>query len=468
MQQRFYFGFIPILVLTDLTMTIVSLMFAYYLRFETGLFSYVQYHLWEYYLPLVLIQIVVFPIVFAFRGMYRPIRRLSTLDEFQRVLASVSIGTVMAIAAGIFLPPSDFAFSRALLALAWGLAIILIRAARLLAFRLRAALMRRDGHGKLLIIGSGELGQAILQRIEQAPELGYRPAGLASDVDPPGSTPLDGLPVLGNLEEVGKIVREQDIQEVIIAEPSLTHQRILDVISQCEREQVNIRVFPDVFQIISSAVSIDDLGGLPMVSVRDSALRGWKLSLKRAVDLLVTVPLLILIAPLILIIALLIKLTSPEGPVFYVQERVGLDGKHFKVIKFRSMIPDAEKDTGPVWTERGDSRVTRFGRFIRRFSLDELPQFVNVLMGEMSVVGPRPERPHFVEQFSRRVPRYPERHREKAGLTGWAQINGLRGNVSIEERTAYDLWYIENWTLGLDFKIMLLTIVSIFRDRNAY
>jgi len=468
MQQRFYFGFALALVFLDIALTALSLALAYYFRFETGLFSYIEYHPWEFYLPLALIQIFVFPAVFALRGMYHPKRRLSTLDELQRVFASVSIGTVVAIAGSIFLPPRDFAYSRALLALAWGLAVLLIWLGRIMAYWIQASITRRQGKERLLIVGTGELGRAILQRIEQAPELGYEPVGLASDVDPPGSTPLNGLPVLGNLEEINRIVNEEQIQEVIIAEPSLSRQRILEIVSQCEQERVNIRVFPDVFQIISSAVSIDELGGLPMVSVRDSALRGWKLGLKRIVDLAVAVPVLILLSPLMLLIALLIKLTSPGGPVFYVQERVGLDGKPFKVIKFRSMIPDAESETGPVWATRGDPRVTRLGRLLRRFSLDELPQFVNVLLGEMSVVGPRPERPHFVEQFSQRVPRYPERHREKAGLTGWAQINGLRGNVSIEERTAYDLWYVENWTLGLDFKIMLLTLISIFRDRNAY
>ncbi|MBI4299924.1 MAG: exopolysaccharide biosynthesis polyprenyl glycosylphosphotransferase, partial [Chloroflexi bacterium] len=268
--------------------------------------------------------------------------------------------------------------------------------------------------------------------------------------------------------DVGEIIRTHRIDDVIIAEPSLSREKILEIIEDCESEKVSIRIFPDVFQLRSSQAYIGDLDGLPMISVRDAALRGWKLMLKRAVDLIVAGAVLIVFSPVMVLIALLIKLSSPRHPVFYVQERVGLDNRPFKVLKFRSMRPDAEVKTGPVWAKRGDPRVTALGRLLRRSSLDELPQFINVLLGEMSVVGPRPERPHFVEQFSQKVARYPARHREKVGLTGWAQVNGLRGDVNIEERTAYDLWYTENWTLWLDFKIMLRTIITLFRDENAY
>ncbi|MBC7262104.1 MAG: exopolysaccharide biosynthesis polyprenyl glycosylphosphotransferase [Chloroflexi bacterium] len=222
-----------------------------------------------------------------------------------------------------------------------------------------------------------------------------------------------------------------------------------------------------MFQIIASEISIDDLNGLPLLTVRDVALRGWRLAVKRAMDIVVSAATLILLSPLMLLIALLIKLDSP-GPVFYTQERMGLDAKPFQILKFRSMRVDAEQQTGPVWATRNDPRVTRLGAFIRRYSLDELPQFINVLLGDMSLVGPRPERPVFVEQFRQIVPRYMERHKEKAGITGWAQVNGLRGDTSIVERTKYDLWYIENWSLLLDIKILIKTFFNIFRDKNAY
>jgi exopolysaccharide biosynthesis polyprenyl glycosylphosphotransferase len=218
---------------------------------------------------------------------------------------------------------------------------------------------------------------------------------------------------------------------------------------------------------MASEVSIGDLSGLPLLTMRDIALRGWKVGLKRATDILGSGITLVLFSPIMLLVAVLIKLDSP-GSVFYVQERMGLDARPFQMIKFRSMRTDAEAETGPVWASASDPRRTRIGGIMRSLSVDELPQLINVLVGNMSLVGPRPERPIFVEQFKRSIPRYMDRHREKAGLTGWAQVNGLRGDTSIIERTKYDLWYIENWSLALDIKILLRTVVRIFLDRQAY
>jgi exopolysaccharide biosynthesis polyprenyl glycosylphosphotransferase len=217
---------------------------------------------------------------------------------------------------------------------------------------------------------------------------------------------------------------------------------------------------------MASEVSIGDLGGLPLLTIRDIALQGWKLTFKRIVDLIGTAVGLVVLSPLMMLVALLVKLDSP-GPVFYAQERMGLDARPFWMLKFRSMLRDAESQTGPVWATEDDPRRTKIGAFIRRFSVDELPQLINVLLGEMSLVGPRPERPVFVEQFRQSIPRYMDRHREKAGITGWAQVNGLRGDTSIAERTKYDLWYTENWSLLLDFKIILRTLIRVFADRNA-
>lgn len=229
-----------------------------------------------------------------------------------------------------------------------------------------------------------------------------------------------------------------------------------------------VRIFPDLFQIMAAEVAISDLDGLPMLSVRDVALRGWKRSVKRAMDIAVSAAGLVILSPVLMLIAALIRLES-KGPVFYAQERVGLDGKPFPMLKFRSMRVDAEQQSGPVWATADDPRRTRFGSILRRTSLDELPQLINVLLGEMSLVGPRPERPVFVEQFRQVVPRYMERHAEKAGMTGWAQVNGLRGDTSIVERTKYDLYYVENWSLLFDLKIIVRTFINILRgDRNAY
>jgi Undecaprenyl-phosphate glucose phosphotransferase len=295
--------------------------------------------------------------------------------------------------------------------------------------------------------------------------LGYQAIGFVDGESPAGQE-IMGVPVLGTVDDIPDLIKAHEIQEVIIGRPELSHQEVLAIISRCERGQVGIKIFPDLFQIIATELSIGDLGGLPLLTVRDVVLRGWKLTLKRAVDLVGSAALLIVFSPFLTLIALAIKLDS-SGPVFYAQERMGLDARPFWCLKFRSMRADAERN-GPGWTTEDDPRVTRLGRFIRRFSIDELPQLINVLLGDMSLVGPRPERPVYVEQFRRSIPRYMDRHREKAGLTGWAQVNGLRGDTSIAERTKYDLWYIENWSLLLDFKILIRTVMQFFSDRNAY
>jgi len=278
---------------------------------------------------------------------------------------------------------------------------------------------------------------------------------------------VQDFPVLGNTDNLSDIITSKKVNEVIIAMPEATHQETLKIVSKCDRGKVSIKVFPDVFQMLASEVSIGDLGGLPLLTVRDTAMRGWQLTVKRVIDVAGSAFGLIILSPIMMLLAVLIKLES-AGSVFFTQERMGLDGNRFMMLKFRSMRIDAEDKTGPVWTTANDARRTRLGTIIRRFSIDELPQLMNVLVGDMSLVGPRPERPVFVEQFEKTIPRYMDRHREKAGITGWAQINGLRGDTSIIERTKYDLWYTENWSLALDLRIIARTVMQLFTDRQAY
>jgi Undecaprenyl-phosphate glucose phosphotransferase len=269
-----------------------------------------------------------------------------------------------------------------------------------------------------------------------------------------------GVPVLGQPEELPELIDLHRIDEVIIAMPEQGHREVVRVMSYCERGRVSIKVFPDIFQFVASETDIDDLGGLPLLSIRNYAMRGYLLIFKRLMDLVGAVFGLVLFSPLMAFAALAIKLESP-GPVFFIQERMGLDGKPFLMVKFRSMRQDAESQ-GPGWTTDDDPRRTKLGAFLRRIEMDEMPQFINVLLGEMSLVGPRPEQPYYVNLFQQSVPRYMERHREKAGMTGWAQVNGLRGDTSIVERTKYDLWYTENWSILLDLKIILRTLWQIF------
>ncbi len=301
-----------------------------------------------------------------------------------------------------------------------------------------------------------------------APHLGYEVQGFLSDDDTVGSD-IDGIPVLGHLRDIGRVVRVCDINEVLIALSGVPSHRVLELVAACEDAPVAIKIYPDTFQIITNnEVSLGDLEGLPLLSIKNSPLdQHFNRILKRGLDLIGAGIGLVVLSPFMLIIALLVRMQG-SGSVIFVQERVGLDGRPFAMFKFRSMYATSET-SGPGWTRPDDDRRTGLGKFIRRYAIDELPQLINVVLGEMSLVGPRAEQPFFVEQFTKQIPRYMFRHKEKAGLTGWAQVNGLRGDTSIEERTRYDLYYVENWSLLFDLKIIARTIPTLFRrDSNGY
>jgi len=448
----------------DASMIAVAFLAAYLLRRVTEYPRPLSPQPFSHYSGMLLVHVATVLTTFFFYEVYHFKPGLSRIDKSYSIMAAVSFGTIASIAVTSFVYKNELDYPRAMVIYAWILGIIFVMAGRLLTDYIHTR-HRRAHPTRVLIVGGGDVGRMILQKIDQSPHLGYQPVGFADDT--PGRQKVAGLPVLGNTSQVGFLIREHDVQETIIALPEASHDDILDLISQCEREKTRIRVFPDVFQIIASEIGIDDLNGLPLLTVRDVALRGWRLTVKRGLDVVISVIALILLSPFMLLTALVIKLDSP-GPVFFSQERMGLDTRPFAILKFRSMRADAEEQSGPVWARPDDPRRTRLGTFIRRHSIDELPQLINVLVGDMSMVGPRPERPVFVEQFRQIVPRYMERHKEKAGITGWAQINGLRGDTSIVERTKYDLWYIENWSLLLDLTILLRTVFSVFRDKNAY
>jgi Undecaprenyl-phosphate glucose phosphotransferase len=243
--------------------------------------------------------------------------------------------------------------------------------------------------------------------------------------------------------------------------------KMLDLLESTSREMVDVKVVPDLLQVIALRARLEDLDGVPIINVNDVPLQGINSFVKRIIDVGISAAALLVLALPFGLISLAVKLTS-RGPVFYRQERMGLDGKSFTIVKFRSMFDDAERETGPVWAKPADPRVTAFGKFLRRSNLDELPQLWNVLRGDMSIVGPRPERPHFVAQFKHKIPQYMLRHKVKSGLTGWAQVNGWRGNTPLEKRIEYDLYYIENWSVSLDMKIMWLTLLKGFFHRHAY
>lgn len=457
------------LVINDLIMVALAFYLSYWLRQLIAIPPPVGISPFVDYAGMMAIQVITMLNLYFFSRLYDVKRSMPRLDEFYRIFAATSIGTVITIAATTFLFKNtalELDFPRAMIIYAWLLTVVLVTASRSLLVLVRNWLRRRGlWSDRLLIIGTGDVGRMILQKVRQMPRLGYEVVGFIDGDDSPVEE-IMGVPILGGIDDIPELIKAHEIEEVIIGRPELAHQEVLAIISRCERGQVGIKIFPDLFQIIATELSIGDLGGLPLLTVRDVALRGWKLTLKRIVDLLGSAIGLIVLSPILMLIAVIIKLDS-RGPVFYAQERMGLDAKPFWCLKFRSMRTDAEKH-GPGWTVESDPRVTRLGRLIRRLSIDELPQLINVFVGDMSLVGPRPERPVYVNQFRRSIPRYMDRHREKAGMTGWAQVNGLRGDTSIAERTKYDLWYIENWSLWLDFKIILRTFFSAFSDRHAY
>jgi Undecaprenyl-phosphate glucose phosphotransferase len=328
-------------------------------------------------------------------------------------------------------------------------------------------LLRKHGYYRrnVLAVGEGQTLRTLLERIERLPELGVSLVGVVTAPDSPAGVFAD-KPILGSYADISSVLRAARVDEVLIALPG--DGRVLDqLLHDLKDETLDVRVVPDVSQHVTLGCEVEDFDGLPIVRLNDSPVIGWGAAAKRATDLLASTLALVVLSPLLLLIALLVKLTSP-GPVLYVQERMGLDGRSFRMLKFRSMRVDAEQQSGAVWASKGDNRRTPIGTFLRQTSLDELPQLWNVLCGDMSLVGPRPERPIFVHKFRTEIPHYMLRHKVRAGITGWAQVNGWRGNTSLDRRIECDLFYIRNWSYVLDLKILTMTLWKGFIDKNAY
>jgi exopolysaccharide biosynthesis polyprenyl glycosylphosphotransferase len=270
---------------------------------------------------------------------------------------------------------------------------------------------------------------------------------------------------LGNYDAVPDKIRELEIQKLLISLPSNEHTDLFSLIKKCEGINVEFMLVPDFLEIVTSKLKIVEIDGIPFMRIKSIPLNVWDRAIKRTFDIVFSSLIIFVLSPVFIILAFLVKVTSP-GPIIYRQERVGLDGKKFDIFKFRSMRTDAEKE-GPRFATQNDTRYTPIGKFIRKYSLDELPQFFNVLKGDMSIVGPRPEREVFIEQMKHTIDKYPERHRVKCGITGWAQVNGLRGETDMQERINYDIYYIENWSLAFDIKIIAKTLREMFYSKTA-
>ncbi|MEW6320268.1 MAG: undecaprenyl-phosphate glucose phosphotransferase [Acidobacteriota bacterium] len=464
-------------VITDTLLGMAAFVLAYFARFETGLLATPkgQPPLAQYLDVLPFIAIVV-PLGFHLQGLYRLRRGRSRIDDFFNVLVGSIIAVVLGVVGTLYFQayyvPDElkdkgaYEVSQAV----WAIFLVLNVALGYLSRKfVREALERRWAAGiglrRTLIAGAGELGRMVADRILEHRELGYQVVGFLDDRAGGDHLGYRGLPLLGRLSEAAEIATRERIDHLYVALPLEEHMKLLDLVESASREGIDVKVVPDLLQFIALRARLEDLDGVPVINLNDVPLQGFNALVKRLLDIAISASALAVMAVPALIVAWLIKRESP-GPVFYRQERMSLDGKRFWVYKFRTMPVDAEADTGPVWGDWDDPRATRVGRWLRRHDLDEWPQFWNVLTGEMSIVGPRPERPFFVEQFKHRIPQYMLRHKVKAGITGWAQVNGWRGNTSLEKRIEYDLYYIENWSVSLDLKIMWLTLVrGIFANR---
>ncbi len=439
---------------------------AYWIRFHIPLIEVTKgLPSFEKYSALTPLVVILWSAVFSGMKVYHSQRMLKRTHEVHLILKAHLTATLGFIAITYLF--SEYRYSRLVMiyfCALGGVGIILFR----LVLRNGLREIRRRGLNLRYMIGIGEgpALETLISRIDRFPELGIRIQGIVTSSKSKVSN-VSKKPILGHFNEIHKIIQKYEPDQILIALPRSQYADLDHIFSLLKDETVDIQLIPDIHEYTTLGCEVEDFDGLPIVKINDSPLQGWGAIAKRGTDIIASGLALILLLPLFGLIALAIKFSS-KGPILYSQERMGIDGQTFKILKFRSMKTNAEAQTGAIWADRNDSRRTAFGSFIRSTSLDELPQLWNVLKGEMSLVGPRPERPVFVHQFRREIPHYMLRHKVKAGITGWAQVNGWRGNTSLDRRIEFDLYYIRNWSYLLDLKILVATLWKGFINKNAY
>lgn len=459
-----------LILFIDAVLLILSLYLSWFMRFQTGLFDVegTTLTLTEYMRPTVLL-IPLYLVAYHVFGIYKPYRTKSVLDEWMNLTKANLVGFILFL--GYLYIVRNIHYSRVLLGVFLVFSIAFSIGSRVV-LRLSLRYLRRSGRNKkhVVLAGIGDLAEEYASRIMTNMRWGYEIAGIFDDRLQGKMVHLAGhrIPYLGKFEGMENYLHEHGIDEVIITLPLADYQYLKGVVNICEKTGVFTRIIPDYTSVIPTRAQVDDFDGLPIINIRHIPLNDVVLrSLKRIFDVIVSLMGLLIISPFMLLMAVLVKLTSP-GPVLYHQTRVGYNKKNFEMYKFRSMIVQDKAEEKEKWTRRGDPRVTKIGKWLRRTSMDELPQLFNVLRGEMSLVGPRPERPQFVDRFMEDIPKYMVKHLVRPGITGWAQVHGLRGDTSIRRRIEYDLYYIENWSMMLDFKILALTFFKGIVNRNAY
>ncbi len=436
---------------------------SYYVRFHVDPFfpasAYVPgtVYLWSL-IPLLLIWSISSRI---FR-LYLPRRIGRGFREIKGIWAAMTV-TLMIMVCFLY-ATEQFQFSRLAYLYFWVAGITILSLERGIVRKLLKSIRKRGYNLRFgLVIGSGTLLEKLLDSISHHPELGITVTGIITDRKEAMNETRRGIPILGEIDQLEEVMNRPGWDIVFVALPIEAHRYLGNILNILKGKMLDIKIIPDVYEHAALRDGLDSLDDIPLVSLQTSPLFGWNRVLKRVFDVGTALLAMVLFSPLFFLIPLLIKMTS-RGPVFYFQERMGTDGKIFRIYKFRTMNATPAEETSPRWVAEEDHRKTPIGSLLRALNLDELPQFMNVLKGEMSIVGPRPERPFFVERFAGRFPQYMLRHRIKSGMTGWAQINGFRGNTSLEKRIECDLFYIKNWSLGLDIKILLMTLWRGFKN----
>ncbi len=450
---------IALTVLCDLCFIATAIVIAYWLRFESGWLDALALHKggtppFDDYLRLIPVTAIIWLLTLKGFKLYRPESNATLLAFWTLCKASVIV--LIATLAALFFVYHHDAYSRWVMLLATGFSLICLFLGRFVFYRFRQAVHAQGvGVSRVALVGYDERGEKIINTLTNKSNSGYELIGIID-----ANTEMNRVLHLGNSEDILELMQAHRLDMLFIASPTVTNHTILQILRACEGVPVQINVLPELSEFISGGTTVTFFDGIPIFQIRETPMQGISGIVKRIIDIVFSLFALIVLSPLMLIIAATIRLTSP-GKAIFRQERVGRAGKRFKIYKFRSMCADAEENVGHVWAKTEDPRQTALGKFLRRWSLDELPQFFNVLKGDMSLVGPRPEMSGLIDRFQESIPHYLARQRVKSGMTGWAQVNGLRGNTSLEDRVNYDRYYIENWSLTLDIKIILKTLWAI-------
>lgn len=458
-------------IILDALVIVIAYSLAWFIMLGSGLFFDKNQGIrTEHYFQVLILVVPAYVLLYAFFHLYAPKRIQGRRVELANICKANAIGLLL-FTLVLFLVsknPYWYHFSRPMVVLFFVLNVILETVERN-AIRRMLRSMRSKGYNQkhILLIGYSRAAEGFIDRVRVNPEWGYKIHGILDDHHQIG-TEYKGVRVIGLVDHLHNILAQNTLDEIAITLSIKEYRNLEHIVDACEKSGVHTKFIPDYNNIIPTVPYMEDLQGLPIINIRRVPLNSLlNATTKRIVDMAGSIFGLVVFSPVMLLTALLIKLTSP-GPVLYSQERVGLHNRPFKMYKFRSMEVQAPHQEKSKWTTPQDPRVTPVGKLIRRTSIDEMPQFFNILVGDMSLVGPRPERPFFVERFKEEIPRYMVKHQVRPGLTGWAQVNGYRGDTSITKRIEHDLYYIENWTLGFDFKIMFLTVFKGFINKNAY